>query len=349
MAAQLEHTLADRAPEGTPSGEVVLPHRILGTGIGVPRTIVTNAELTRDLDTDDAWIRDRTGIRERRFLEEGQATSDLCVDAALQALRSADVAGRHVDAVILATITPDQPLPSTALMVATAIGADQAVPIDLNQAACAGGVLGMLLGIHMLQDARMRHVLVIGGETLSRITDPGDRTTRVFFGDAAGAVLLGCASGTEHGLLGWDVDATLSYSVEVPAGGVAMPPSAETVAAGGHYLKMDGKAVWHKATEALPKSIEQAVARAGMTLHDIAHFVIHQANRNIVEAAMDRLGVERERAGVTVDWLGNTGAATVFTVLHSAVASKKVQPGDVVVVSAIGAGFICGSLVIRYG
>lgn len=327
----------------------VLPFLLHGTGVGIPHTVVTNDEITADLDTDDAWVRSRTGIRERRFLEDGRSMSDLCADAARHALLTSGVRACDLDAVVVATITPDQPIPSTALMVMEAIGAHGAIPIDLNQAACAGGVLGVLVGAHMLRNPDIRNVLVIGGDVMSRVTDPKDRITRVFFGDAAGAVVLGRGDDTGGGVLGWHMESALSHSVEIPAGGASAPATEETVRRRDHYLKMDGRAVWEKATEALPRSIENAVARAGLQMEDIAHFVVHQANRNIINAAMDRLGVERERAGVTVDWLGNTGAATVFTVLHDVVATRKVKPGDVIVIAGIGAGFICGSLVIRYG
>jgi 3-oxoacyl-[acyl-carrier-protein] synthase-3 len=326
---------------------LTLPTAILGTGISVPRQVVTNADLVTDLDTTDEWIRERTGIRERRFLAPGLSTSDMCVEAARHALRGSGVDVSDLDAIILATITPDQLLPSTALIVKEALGAHHAIPIDLNQAACAGGVLGILLGAHLLQNRHFNAVLVIGGETLSRLTNPADRTTRVFFGDAAGAVVL--SRGTEgYGVLSWDMDSSLSHSVEVRAGGASLPTTAETAAAGDHYLRMDGRVVWDEATERLPKSIEQAIALAGVGLDDVSHFVIHQANRNIINEVMRRLGVDVERAGITLDWLGNTGSATVFTVLHGAIASKKIQRDDLLVIAGIGAGFIWGTLCLRY-
>jgi 3-oxoacyl-[acyl-carrier-protein] synthase-3 len=328
-------------------GGPILPAAILRTGVSVPRHVVTNADLVTGLDTTDEWIRERTGIRERRFLEPSLSTSDMCLDAARHALHGSGVDAVDLDAIILATITPDQPLPSTALIVKEALGAHHAIPIDLNQAACAGGVLGILLGAQLLQNRQFNAVLVIGGETLSRLTNPADRTTRVFFGDAAGAVVLG--RGAEgYGVLSWDMDSSLSHSVEVRAGGSRHPITADTVAAGEHYLRMDGRVVWEEATERLPKSIEQAVALAGTSVHDVSHFVIHQANRNIINEVMRRLGVDVERAGITLDWLGNTGSATVFTVLHGAITSKKIQRDDLVVIAGIGAGFIWGTLCLRY-
>nr|AEE65482.1 3-oxoacyl-(acyl carrier protein) synthase III [uncultured bacterium BAC AB649/1850] len=340
--------LTTEQPAGRAPGSPVLPVTILGTGISVPQTVVTNADLVATgLDTTDEWIRTRTGIRERRFLEPGRSTSDLCIEAAAQALRAAGIEPASLDAIVLATMTPDQPVPSTALIVKEALGAHRAIPIDLTQAACAGGVLGILLGAHLLQKPDSGPVLVIGGEAMSRLTDPADRTTRIFFGDAAGAVVLGRGD-DGYGLLSWDMDSALSYAVEVRAGGASHPSSAETVAAGDHYLRMDGQIVWTEATERLPKSIEQAVASAGASVHDVAHFVLHQANRNIINEVMRRLGVDVERAGISLDRLGNTSAATVFTVLHTVVTNKMIQRDDLVVISGIGAGFIWGSLCLRY-
>ncbi|WP_218021434.1 3-oxoacyl-ACP synthase III family protein [Nocardia acidivorans] len=327
----------------------MLPATFLGTGLSVPTRIVTNEDLTATLDTSDEWIRSRTGIRERRYADAAQSTSDLCVEAATDALRNSGVAAEDVDVIILSTVTPDQPLPSTALMVKEAIGAHRAIPIDLTQAACSGGVLAMFLGIHLLQNPAMNNILVIGGEALSRLTDPADRKIRVFFGDAAGAVVLGRSAAPEHGLLGWDIQSALSYEVQVRAGGSRYPATPETVAAGDHFLYMNGRTVWEEATEHLPKCIHQAVTKSGLDVNDIRHYVIHQANGNVVNEVMDRLGVERTRAEITVDWLGNTGSATVFTVLHTLVTGKKIQRGDTVVIAGIGAGFIWGALCLRFG
>lgn len=324
-----------------------LPVGILGSGVSVPDVVVTNGDLERTLDTSDAWIVARTGIRERRFVGSGQATSDMCVDAARDALEESGTAPGELDAIVLATITPDQPLPSTALMVKEALGADNALALDLNQAACAGGVLGILLGAHLLQNTQFHRILVIGAESLSRLTDPSDRTTRVFFGDAAGAVVLG-RTDDGYGLLSWDFGSLLSYAVEVPAGGSARPTTAETAANGDHFLKMDGQVVWEQATQRLPSSIRAAVEGAGLAVSDIQHFFLHQANRNIIESVVSELGVPTERAGVTIDMLGNTGAATIFTVLHQAIRRGELRRGDLAVISGIGAGFLWGSLCLRH-
>lgn len=331
------------------AAQQMIPVSFLGTGLYVPPRVVTNAELCRTLDTSDEWIQQRTGIRERRYLEMPLSTSDMCIAAAREALEAAAVDAGQLDAVILSTITPDQPLPSTALQVAAAIGATRAMPIDLTQAACAGGVLSILLGVHMLQNPALSQVLVIGGETLSRVTDPTDRGTRVFFGDAAGAVVLGRPADNRHGLLSWDIQSELSYDVQIPAGGASAPAGRETVDNGAHYLQMNGRAVWDRATEQLPKCINDAIARAGLSALDIRHFIIHQANKNIVDEVISRLGAEPSTAAITVDRLGNTGSATVFTVLHTLIADNRIRPGDPIVIAGIGAGFIWGALCLRFG
>ncbi len=323
-----------------------VPVGIHGSAVYLPETVVTNDDVARDLDTNDEWIRQRTGITERRFLESGLTTSDMCISAGRDALAAANVVAEDLDAIVVATFTYDQPLPSTALVVKEALGAHRAIPIDLNQAACAGGVLGIFLGSHLLQNTSLKHVLVVGAECLSRVTDPTDRTTRVFFGDAAGAVVLGeVAPG--YGVLSWDIGSALSYGVQIPAGGASLPTSPETVRERQHYLQMDGRLVWDMATTFLPSSIKGAAALAGADLQDIRHFLIHQANLNIIHEAMSALGVPLDRAPITVDRFGNTGAATVFTALHQVAARGALHRDDLLVISGIGAGFLWGSLCLR--
>lgn len=347
MTTVQPYPLPDLLPAGLP-GPLPAPVGIWGVGCYAPPRVVTNADLVAGLDTSDEWIRDRTGIRQRRWLDPERQTSDMCVAAAREAMHRAGVSGEDVDAIVLATFTFDQPLPSTALLVREAIGAHRALPLDLNQAACAGGVYGLLVGAHLLQGGGFRTVLVIGAEALSRVTDPADRSTRVFFGDAAGAVVLGRAE-PGAGVLSWDFGAKLSHAVQIPAGGTRRPAGAQTVADRAHYLKMDGREVWREAMTALPQTIRAAVAGAGLDLPDVDHFFVHQANLNIVRGVADTLGIAPERVPTSVERLGNTGAATVFTVLHDAMTRGAVSPGDVMVLAAIGAGFLWGSMCLRHG
>jgi 3-oxoacyl-[acyl-carrier-protein] synthase-3 len=321
------------------------PVGILGIGQALPGRVVTNEELCRVLKTTDEWITFRTGIRERRFLEAERTTSDLCIEAGREALRSAGVSPGDLDAIVLATSTPDQISPSTGTKVAEALGAPQAMAIDLNQMACSGGVLGMLLAAHLLQNDRIRTVLVIGAEVLSRVTDPKERLTRIFFGDAAGAAVLGRVP-EGYGLLSWDRGSLYSQAVHVVAGGASKPATQETVDAREHYMRMDGREVWKRATEVWPGSIARAVEGAGVDLQDIRLFALHQVNINILGEVMKTLDIPIDRVGITLDRLGNTSAAGVFTVLHQA--HETLAPGDLVVVSAIGAGFMWGSICLRY-
>jgi 3-oxoacyl-[acyl-carrier-protein] synthase-3 len=347
MASQQQTVPGTILSGGTAKGSGLnVPVGIHGAAVYLPEMVITNDDLTRDLATSDEWIRQRTGIRERRFLEPGLTTSDMCVRSGRKALSAAGADPEDIDAIVVATFTYDQPLPSTAVIVKEALGAHRAIPIDLNQAACAGGVLGIFLGAHLLQNQGMRTVLVIGAECLSRVTDPRDRTTRVFFGDAAGAVVLGTVS-PGYGVLSWDIGSALSYGVQIPAGGARLPTSATTVQERQHFLQMDGRLVWEVATEYLPSSISSAVALAGVGLNEVQHFLIHQANLNIIAAAMETLGVPLERAAITVDQLGNTGAATIFTVLHQVMTRNLLRSDDLLVISGIGAGFLWGSICLR--
>ncbi|WP_067703568.1 3-oxoacyl-ACP synthase III family protein [Nocardia jejuensis] len=335
----------------TRSGSTVrlrVPIAVSATGIHLPETVVTNEDLTRTLDTSDAWIVSRTGIRERRRLAGDLAVSDMCVAAARDALSRTDIEVDDLDAIIIGTYTWDQPLPSTALIVKEALGAQRAIPVDITQAACANGLQALLIAAHLLQTAA-RSVLVIAADCASRVTDPRDRVTGVFFGDAAAAIVLSRSDIAEAGLLSWDFGSRLSYDVEIRAGGSRLPTTADTVAERDHYLRMDGRAVWETATTCLPASIRTAIASAGMEVDAVDHFFLHQANLNIVNAALAELGVPPSRAPITLDRLGNTGSAGVFTAVHRAHSEGLIHPGDTYVLSAIGAGFQWGTLCFRHG
>jgi len=342
-------TLAPELATDTHTGVgLPVPFTVTGTGVHLPPTVVTNHDLTRTLDTTDEWIVARTGIRERRRLAPELATSDMCVAAAGPALRAAGLAAADLDAVIVATYTYDQPLPSTSLIVKDALGATRAMALDVNQAACASGVHAMLLAAHLLQNPSINNVLVLAADCASRVTRPGDRTTGVFFGDAAAAAVLTATDTHGAGLLSYDLGSQLSYRVQIPAGGSRSPASADTLAAGAHYLAMDGRAVWDTATTRLPQSITLAARRAGLDPVGIDHYFLHQANVNILGETLKALDVPAERAPITLDRLGNTGAAGMFTALHDAVTRERLLPGDTYVMSAIGAGFHWGTLCLRH-
>jgi 3-oxoacyl-[acyl-carrier-protein] synthase-3 len=321
---------------------------VAGSAVHLPDTIITNQQLAEQLDTSDDWIVSHTGIRERRRLAPELATSDMGIAVAGQALAAAGLRCADLDAIIVATYTYDQPLPSTALIVKDAIGASRAMALDVTQAACASGIHAVLIASVLLEQAAMNAVLVIAADCASRVTDPGDRTTRVFFGDAAGAVVLTRTRADGAGLLSYDIGSELDYAVQIPAGGSRLPASLAAVRSGQHYLHMNGRAVWDTAVDRLPGSIALAAAKAGVAVADIQHFFLHQANLNILTHTMARLGVPAERAPVTLDTLGNTGAAGMFTALHRARSAGLLQPGDLYVLSGIGAGFHWGTLCFRH-
>jgi 3-oxoacyl-[acyl-carrier-protein] synthase-3 len=308
---------------------------------------VTNEDLTRTTQRSGDWITARTGIHERRRLAPDLATSDMCVAAARPAMEAAQVTPSELDAVIVASYTQDQPMPSTSLIVKDTLGASRALALDVAQAACASGVHAVLLAAHLLQNPSISTVLVVGADCASRITRPGDRTAGVFFGDAAAAAVMSRARTQGAGLLSYDIGSQLSYAVQIPAGGSRLPTSSTTLAAGTHYVSMDGPAVWDTATTRLPESITNATRHAGLTPQDIDHYFLHQANINILDAARGRLGIAAGRVPITLDRLGNTGAAGIFTALHQTVSAGELHPGDTYVMSAIGAGFHWGTLCLR--
>jgi 3-oxoacyl-[acyl-carrier-protein] synthase-3 len=331
-----------------PGDSVVAPITVTGTGLFLPERVVTNEELARSLETTDEWIVAHTGIHERRQLAPELATSDMCIAAAIAALENATLSPIEIDVIIVGTYTYDQPLPSTALIVKDALGAGRALPIDINQAACVNGLQAMFIAANLLQSPTIHTALVIAADCASRVTDPHDRATRIFFGDAAAALVVSPTTAPGAGLLSWDFGSALSYGVEISAGGSRSPSSLETVARRGQYLRMDGKKVWHAATENVPSSIRAAASKAGMLVSEIDHFFLHQANRNIIAAAMDDLGLPLARAPMTLEHLGNTGSAGVFTTLHQSFSSGLLHRGDTYVLSAIGAGFQWGTLCLRH-
>ncbi|GLZ32479.1 3-oxoacyl-ACP synthase III [Lentzea sp. NBRC 105346] len=325
-----------------------VPVVVAGTGLHLPERVVTNDDLAQMIDTSDEWIVSRTGIRERRWLAPELAVSDMCVAAARPALDEAGLLASELDVIIVATYTWDQPLPSTALIVKEAIGAHKALTLDVTHAACANGLQAAMLAAHLLQTSTARSVLVIAADCASRVTDPEERTTRIFFGDAAGAAVLRRGDVEGSGLLSWDFGSELSHDVEIRAGGSRRPTSAATIEAREHYVSMNGRTVWETATRWLPDSILKAVDKARMSVGDIDHFFLHQANLNIIKAAVEKLGVSMDRAPVTLDRLGNTGSAGVFTALHQSYSQGLVRQGDTFVMSAIGAGFQWGTLCFRH-
>jgi 3-oxoacyl-[acyl-carrier-protein] synthase-3 len=321
---------------------------ITGWGMYAPSRVMTNDELATMVDTSDEWIASRTGIRERRIAAPDETTTMLSVRAARDALAVAGLDPVDLDLVIVATCTPDYPLPATSVLVATELGATRAAGFDL-QAACSGFLYGLASGSAFVRSGMYRNVLVIGVEILSRFLNWDDRTTCVLFGDGAGAVLLQ-ASDQPGGLLGLDLfsDGAGCDAIIVPAGGTINPASHETVDAKQHAIRMLGSEVYKYATRQMGESALAALRSAGMTIDDVDQFVFHQANLRIINSVQKQFGIPDAKTFVNIERYGNTSAASVPMALTEAVASGNVKVGDRVLMVAFGAGYTAGAAVVEW-
>jgi 3-oxoacyl-[acyl-carrier-protein] synthase III len=322
---------------------------IAGWGTAVPEARLTNAELERRVDTTEAWIVERTGIRERRIAGPDQTTATLAIEAGLAAIKHAELTPDAIDLLILATATPEQPIPHTAAFVGDGLGLSCG-SFDLS-AGCAGFVYELVTGAALLITGNLRNVLVIGAETLSRIIDPADRGTCVLFGDASAAAVLTGAPADGPGLLAFDLgcDGSAAGLLEVRAGGSRMPSTPETIAAGEQYLRMQGQEVFRRAVRVVVDSARVTLERAGVVASDVDWFVPHQANARIIEAAASRLGVPPEQTVVNIDRYGNTSAASIPLALAEAADDGRIRGGDLVLLSGFGAGMTWGSALLRWG
>jgi 3-oxoacyl-[acyl-carrier-protein] synthase III len=326
---------------------VTAPVGIVGWGTAVPDGRVTNADLEARLDTSDSWIVERTGIRERRVAGPGETTATLAFEAAAHAIKRAGLVPSDIDLMVVATATPEQPIPHTGAFIGEMLGISCG-SFDVN-AACAGFVYELVVGAAMTQMGYNR-VLIVGSETLSRIIDPDDRTTTVLFGDGAGAAVL-APTYESPGMLSWDLgcDGSAAGLLEVPAGGSRLPASLQTIADRGHYLKMSGQEVFRRAVRAVVESAVTTLERAGVDAGDVNWFVPHQANARIIEAAGNRLGFGPERTLVNIERYGNTSSASIPLALFEAVDDGRVQDGDLILCSGFGAGMTWASALIRWG
>ena len=320
---------------------------VTGLGVAVPPRVVTNADLAQRLDTDDAWIRSRTGIVQRHVAGADVATGDLATEAAARALKSSGAA--EADAVVLATMTPDQPCPATAPQVASRLGLDSAMAFDLN-AACSGFLYGLMVAAGLVAAGVACRVVVVGADVMSRTVDPTDRNTSVLFGDGAGAVVIEAGEPGQPGAIGpFDVggDGSLAGLLTIPAGGSRRPTTAGTIAAGEHTLRMDGKEVYRQAVTRMSQSCRQVLEVAHLPVAAVDHFVGHQANARILGAVADRLGIEPAKRVINVDRYGNTTAASIPLALAD-LASAGAQPGALVLLTAFGAGLSWGAAVLHW-
>jgi 3-oxoacyl-[acyl-carrier-protein] synthase-3 len=321
---------------------------VLGTGSALPAKVITNADLEKLVDTSDQWITERTGIRERRQAAPHETTSTLSVQASRRALKKAGIKPTDLDLIICSTISPDMPLPSTAALIQRELGARGCCAFDLA-AACSGFLFGMTVAEQFIRSGTARYVLVIGAELLSRYIDYKDRATCVIFGDGVAAAVFGPVE-PPSGILAHELHTEGKYAdhLFIPAGGTAMPASCQTVEQGAHYIKMRGNELFKVAVRSLEDVSRQVLTKSGLTPKDIDLFIPHQANQRITEAVRERLGLCPEKVYSNISRIGNTSSASIPICLDECVQTGRLQKGDLVLMSAFGAGVTWGAVLLRW-
>jgi 3-oxoacyl-[acyl-carrier-protein] synthase III len=321
---------------------------IAGVGSYVPERVLTNADLEKMVETTDEWITTRTGIKERRIAAANEFTSDLAAKAAERAMKMAGVTAEQIDLIIVATLTPDMPFPSTACHVQRKLGAMRAAAFDM-EAACSGFIYALEIGQQFIMSRTYETVLVIGAEKLSSIVNWKDRNTCVLFGDGAGAAILQNRKNS-HGLLTavMGADGNKADLLSMPGGGSACPATAESVAKGMHYLRMDGKETFKNAVNAMVSAANEAMRRCDVDITRFKCVIPHQANQRIIDAVGDRLKTTPEQLFINLHKYGNTSAASVAIALDEAVASGKIARGDLILLVVFGAGLTWGAAVIEW-
>ena len=323
--------------------------KISSVGAYVPPRLLTNADLEKMVATNDQWIVERTGIRERHLVDKGVATSDLAVEAAKCCLKKRGVAASEIEVIIVATVTPDMMFPATACLVQDKLGAKGAWGFDLS-AACSGFPYALQVGAKLVESGMHKKVLVIGADVMSSIIDYTDRATCVIFGDGAGAVLLEPCEEGEIGMIDYwhEVDGSGAVALNMPAGGSLHPTTAETVAAKQHFVHQDGQAVYKFAVRKMAEAAETVLARNGVEGRDLSCFIPHQANKRIILSTAERLGMPEDRVVINIDRYGNTTAATIPLAMQTALDDKRLKKGDLVLLASVGAGFTVGATLLRW-
>jgi len=323
--------------------------KISSLGCFVPPRALTNNDLSRIVDTNDSWIVDRTGIRERRIAEPEVATSDMAVAAAREALSRRGIPATELDAIIVCTVTPDMMFPATACLVQDQLGATGAWGFDLL-AACSGFLYGITVGAHLVSAGTHGKVLVIGSDTMSRILDYTDRSTCILFGDGAGAFLIETSESSDVGFVGYlnEIDGAGGPFLKMPAGGSRLPASEETVAQRLHYVKQEGQQVFKFAVRKMYELCDTLLTRHGLSAADVKLLIPHQANKRIIAATAERLGLPQERVVLNLDKYGNTTAGTIPLATCDAVAAGRLNKGDLVLFAAVGAGYTAGASLWRW-
>jgi len=321
---------------------------ILGTGKYVPERRLTNQELEQKVETNDEWIVTRTGIRERRIAAPEQATSDLAYEASVKALEAAGITADDVDLIIVATITPDMFFPSTACLLQEKLGAKKAAAFDLS-AACSGFIYGLANAAGFIKTGMYRHVLVVGAECLSRITDYEDRNTCILFGDGAGAVVLGqVPEGRGFKSFKLGADGSGGELLRIRGGGSRLPSCAETINNRHHFIEMNGRDVFKFAVRVMGSAAEEALESAGYSKSDIDLLIPHQANIRIIQSALERLDLSEDKAMINLDRYGNVSAASIPLALAEAVEEGRVKEGDCLVLVGFGGGLTWGAAVLNW-
>ena len=321
---------------------------IVGTGSYLPENILTNADLEKFVDTNNEWIISRTGIRERHIAPKDMPVSELCYQAGLRALEDAKITPEEVDLIIVATMTPDYAFPATACLVADRLGAINAAAFDL-EAACTGFIFAVATASQFVATGMYKTVLVIGGETMSKILNWDDRSTCILFGDGAGAAVLQPVK-EGFGFLSFDLgtDGSGGKLLSQPAGGSKCPASLETVGKNMHTLQMEGREVYKFAVKIMGDVSVKVLEKAGLTKDTVDLFIPHQANTRIVDAAVKRLGISPDKVVVNLDKYGNMSAASIPVTLDEAIKEGRINEGDIIVMVGFGAGLTWGACVLRW-
>jgi 3-oxoacyl-[acyl-carrier-protein] synthase-3 len=323
---------------------------VAGLSTYVPPRVLTNDDLEKLVDTNNEWILQRTGIRERHIVDPGVATSDLAAEAARGAMAQAGVTPGDIGFIVVGTTTPDTIFPSTACVLQNKIGATGAWGFDLG-AACSGFTYALTTGMQMVATGANDHALVIGADVMSSIIDYRDRTTCVLFGDGAGAVVLSPADDAEPAIIDFahEIDGSGGPALCMPAGGSRMPASHETVEKRLHYVKQDGQTVFKFAVRKTEEISRRLLERNGLDASELDLFVSHQANRRIITAAAERLGLPDSKVVINLEMYGNTTAATIPLALADAARDGRLKRGDLVLLASVGAGFTVGAVLLKWG
>jgi len=310
---------------------------------------LTNADLEKMVETNDQWIVERTGIRERHLVDKGVATSDLAAEAARDCLRRRGIEASELDVIVVATVTPDMLFPATACLVQDKIGAKGAWGFDLS-AACSGFLFSLQLGAKLVESGAHSKVMVIGADVMSSILDYTDRSTCILFGDGAGAVLIEPCEEGEIGFVDYEheIDGSGALSLYMPGGGSLHPPTAETVAAKMHYVHQEGGAVFKVAVRKMAEVSEALLKRNGLTAAEVDLFIPHQANKRIILATAERLGMPEERIVINIGEYGNTTGGTIGLAMNTAIKEGRLKKGMTVLLAAFGGGYTVGASLLRW-